>query len=69
MDNLLKRINELYHKSQKTPLTRREKAEQDRLRKQYVKQVRKSVIHQLNNITIEEEDGSFNILSEKGIKE
>lgn len=65
MGNLLERINELYHKSQKEGLTPDEKEEQARLRKEYVQIVRQNFKNQLNNIDIENEDGSITNLGEK----
>ncbi len=44
MEELTKRVNELYHKSQDTGLTEDEKKEQDELRKAYVANVRKNVL-------------------------
>ena len=65
MGQLLDRINELYHKSQKEGLNEQEKEEQARLRKEYVQIVRQNFINQLNNIDIENEDGSVTNLGEK----
>lgn len=66
------RINQLYHKSQ-TPegLTPEEKTEQDRLRKEYIADIRASLRGNLNNISIQEADGSITDLGKKygGIKE
>lgn len=64
------RINELYRKS-KTPegLTAAEKAEQKKLREEYVKGFRASLISQLNNVTIQEPDGTEIHLKDKGITE
>lgn len=60
------RINELYHKSQ-TPegLTPEEKEEQARLRKNYVASVRANLRGQLDNINIQEKDGTITNLGEK----
>ena len=69
MDNKIKRINELYKKSQTFGLTEAEKAEQKRLREEYVKGIRKSVISQMNNISVEREDGTIENLADRGIKE
>ena len=65
------RINELYHKSQATGLTEEEKEEQARLRREYIAAIRGSLRSNLNNISIQEEDGSVTDLGEKhgGIKE
>ena len=59
------RINELYHKSQGEGLTAEEKEEQARLRKEYVQIVRQNFRNQLDNIDIENEDGTITNLGEK----
>ena len=60
------RINELARKS-KTPegLTEEEKAEQAALRAEYIKDFRASLRGTLNNISIQEADGSITNLGEK----
>ena len=65
MGKLIDRINELYRKSQKEGITEEEKEEQARLRKEYVQIVRTNFRNQLNNIDIENEDGSVTNLGEK----
>lgn len=65
MDERIKRINELYHKSQKEGLTEEERAEQAQLRKEYVASVRANLKGQLDNISIERPDGSIEKLGEK----
>ncbi len=65
MDERIARINELYHKSQKEGLTAEEKQEQDRLRKEYVANVRANLRAQLDNISVENEDGTIENLGEK----
>ena len=55
MDEKIKRINELYHKSQAEGLSAEEKDEQARLRKEYINSVKANL---LNNINIQNEDGS-----------
>jgi len=59
MNEKVKRINELYHKSQSEGLTEAEKAEQKQLRSDYVAAIRGSLKAQLDNIDIKEEDGSI----------
>lgn len=59
------RINELYQKSQKEGLTEEEKKEQAELRRNYVNAVKANLRGQLNNIIIQEEDGSITNLGEK----
>lgn len=68
MNNLeekIKRINELYHKSKNEGLTEEEKIEQKELRMEYVASVRNSLRGQLNNIDIVEKDGSVTNLGER----
>lgn len=65
LEEKIKRINELYHKSQAEGLTEEEKAEQQTLRSEYVANIRANLRGQLNNITIENEDGSRVNLGEK----
>lgn len=67
-DSRITRINELYHKSQAEGLTEEEKAEQVRLRTEYVAAIRANMRGQLNNIRILEQDGSVTDLSEKAKK-
>ncbi len=59
------RINALYHKSQATGLTEEEKAEQARLRKEYIEAIRRNMRATLNNVSIQEEDGSITDLGQK----
>lgn len=65
MDEKIKRINELYHKSQEEGLTEEEKAEQKQLREDYIASVRGNLKSQLDNINIQEEDGSITNLGRK----
>lgn len=65
MDERIKRINELYHKSQTEGLTEEERALQDQLRKEYVASVRGNLKAQLDNISIQREDGTIENLGEK----
>lgn len=65
MDEKIARINELYHKSQKEGLTEEEKTEQKQLREDYIASVRGNLKAQLNNINIQNEDGSITNLGEK----
>ena len=62
---MIARINELYHKSQAEGLTAAEKEEQQKLRQEYVANVRANPRGQLNNISIVEKDGSITDLGEK----
>ena len=65
IDEKIKRINELYHKSQAEGLTDEERKEQQLLRQEYVANVRANLRGQLNNINIQEKDGSITNLGEK----
>ena len=65
IDDKIKRINELYHKSQAEGLTDAEKEEQKQLRSEYVAMVRGNLRSQLNNIDIREADGSITNLGDK----
>lgn len=65
LEDKIKRINELYHKSKKEGLTEEEKAEQAALRQDYISNVRANLRGNLNSITIQHEDGSRENLGEK----
>lgn len=65
LNEKIARINELYHKSQAEGLTEEEKAEQQRLRQEYVANVRANLRGQLNNIDIVNADGSIENLGDK----
>lgn len=65
MEAKIKRINELYHKSKAEGLTEAEKKEQQMLRSEYVANVKANLRGQLNQINIEERDGSITNLGEK----
>ena len=59
------RINELYHKSKAEGLTEAERKEQQILRREYVEAFKQSLRSQLNNISIQEADGSITDLGKK----
>ena len=66
MDNVkIDRINALAHKAKSVGLTEEEKKEQAELRQEYLAAVRKNLRAQLNNIDIQEKDGSIVNLGEK----
>ena len=54
LEEKIKRINELYHKSQAEGLTEAEKDEQAKLRAEYVANVRANLKGQLDNMSIKE---------------
>ncbi|MDE7477403.1 MAG: DUF896 domain-containing protein [Lachnospiraceae bacterium] len=68
LEEKIKRINELYHKSQAEGLTEEEKTEQAKLRAEYVANVRANLRGQLDNISIQEADGSITNLKDKRAK-
>ena len=61
----IERINELYRKSKAEGLTEEEKKEQHKLRKEFIASVRMNLRSQLDNINIQEKDGSITNLGEK----
>lgn len=65
MDERIARINKLYHKSQAEGLSEEEKAEQKKLRQEYIMSIRGALKAQLDNIDIQNEDGSVENLGEK----
>ena len=65
LEEKIKRINELYHKSKAEGLTEEEKQEQAALRAEYVANVRANLRGQLNNISIQNADGTVENLGDK----
>lgn len=65
MEEKIKRINELYHKSKAEGLTEEERKEQAVLRSEYIASIRANLRGQLNNISIQNEDGTITNLGEK----
>ena len=66
MDELkIARINELYRKSKAEGLTEAEKEEQKLLRAEYIESIRRNLRSQLDNIDIQEKDGSITNLGDK----
>lgn len=59
------RINELYHKSKAEGLTAEELTEQQILRREYIDSFKRNLRSQLDNISIQERDGSITDLGEK----
>lgn len=68
MEERIKRINELYHKSQAQGLTEEEKKEQAKLRAEYVASIRNNLQAQLENISIERPDGTIEKLHKRDDK-
>ena len=65
MDDIIREINELYHKSQKEGLSPAEKERQTYLRNLYIASVRMNLVSQLDNIEIQNEDGTITSLKDK----
>lgn len=65
LDEKIKRINELYHKQKDVGLTEEEKEEQAKLRRDYIDSVKANLKGQLDNINIQEKDGSITNLAKK----
>lgn len=64
-DEKLARINELARKAKAEGLTSAETKERDVLRREYIEAVRANLRGQLNNINVQELDGSITNLGEK----
>lgn len=53
------RINELYHKSKREELTEKEKKEQFKLRQEYLAAIKKNMRATLDNVSVENLDGTI----------
>lgn len=63
------RINALAHKTKSVGLTEEEKKERELLRKEYIASVRMNLRAQLDNMDVQQEDGTIINLGERyGIK-
>ncbi|MGN0158040.1 MAG: DUF896 domain-containing protein [Brotaphodocola sp.] len=62
---MIDRINTLYHKSKSVGLTPEEKEEQAALRSAYLEAIRRNMRDNLNNISIQEKDGTITDLGKK----
>ena len=65
LEEKIKRINELYHKSQAEGLTEAEKSEQAALRAEYAANIRANLRSQLETISIVEQDGTISKMGKK----
>lgn len=61
----IERINELARKARTEGLTPEEKEEQQKLRQEYIAAVRMNLRTQLDNIDVQEKDGTITNLGEK----
>ncbi len=64
-DDTIKRMNELYHKSKAEGLSEDEKKEQTEIRSEYIASVRNNLRGQLDQISIQNDDGSVTNLGQK----
>lgn len=64
-DEKIARINTLARKARSEGLTEDEKAEQAKLRKEYIDSMKRSLEMQLNSIVVEEKDGTRHKLEKK----
>lgn len=64
----IQRINELYHKAKDVGLTDEEKTEQANLRSMYIQAIRANLRGNLDQISIQEKDGSITRLKDIGEK-
>ncbi len=64
-ESRIARINELAHKAKTVGLTPEEKAEQAKLRREFIAAIRMNIRSQLDNIDIEQPDGTIVNLGEK----
>ena len=58
-DEKIKRINELYKKKKEGTITEAELAEQQKLRQEYVASIRRNIRASLDNVSIQEKDGTI----------
>ena len=65
MDEVVARINALYHKSQAEGLTDEEKEEQALLRRRYIDSVKGNLSGQLDNMSIKYPDGTIKKVQKK----
>lgn len=65
LEAMIKRINELYHKSKTTGLSHEEEEEQTQLRGKYVANFRKNFRQELDRIDVRQADGTIVNLGEK----
>ena len=65
IDDLIKRINFLSKKSKTEGLTDAEKAEQDKLRKEYIRQFRQGMLNTLDNVYVMDKDGNKKKIEKK----
>lgn len=67
-DKQVERINELYAKQKAGTLTEEEKKEQAALRQEYILAIRNNMRGTLQNVSIQNEDGSITPLYKKDVQ-
>ena len=65
MEQVIERINELYHLSKERTLTDEEKAEQQELRQRYISSIKSNLTAHLENVVIQHPDGTKRKLKKK----
>ncbi len=65
LEDLIKRINELYHKQKEVGLTDEEKLEQMNLRNEYRALFKASLRGNIESIDVKEKDGTIHSLNKK----
>lgn len=65
IEDTIKRINELYHKSKDEGLTQDEKEEQALLRRAYIDNIKAGLGVQLDNMSIKNPDGTITKVKKK----
>ena len=68
IDEVIKRVNELYHLSKERELTQEEAQEQKEMRKLYIESVKNNLQVQLDNVDVVEKDGSIHKLTKDSFK-
>ena len=65
MEQVIERINELYHLSKERTLSDEEKDEQKELRQQYISSIKSNLTAHLENVVIQHPDGTKRKLKKK----
>ena len=65
MDDVIARINELYHKSKDVGLDEAELDEQARLRRRYIDSVKGNLTGQLEHMSVKNPDGTITKVTKK----
>ena len=68
IDEVIKRVNELYHLSKERALNEEELKEQKEMRKLYIDSVKNNLQIQLDSVDVVEKDGSIHKLTKDSFK-